>query len=67
MCGFSLNPPPPPPPPRCGFVAQWLERATRIRKTLGSIPAGLRCVFFFLDLHGEDLQLLRNAHCQSIG
>ena len=23
---------------RCGFVAQWLERATRIRKTLGSIP-----------------------------
>ena len=30
---------------RCGFVAQWLERATRIRKILGAIPAGLRCVF----------------------
>ena len=30
---------------RCGFVAQWLERATRIGKTLGSIPGGLRCVF----------------------
>ena len=30
---------------RCGFVAQWLESATRIRKTLSSIPGGLR-VFF---------------------
>ena len=27
-------------PYRCGFVAQWLEHATRIRKTLGSIPGG---------------------------
>ena len=25
---------------RCGFGAQWLERATGIRKTLGSIPGG---------------------------
>ena len=37
----------------CGFVAQWLERATRIRKTLGSIPGGCffvrsGCQFFYL-------------------
>ena len=32
---------------RCGFVAQWLERATRIRKTLGSIPGGGALCFFF--------------------
>ena len=31
---------------RCGFVAQWLERATRIRKTLGSIPGGAALCFF---------------------
>ena len=30
----------------CGFVAQWLERATRIRKTLGSIPGGAALCFF---------------------
>ena len=28
-------------------VAQWLERATRIRKTLGSIPGGAALFFFF--------------------
>ena len=33
---------------RRGFVAQWLERATSIRKTLVRIPAELPCVFFFL-------------------
>ena len=32
---------------RCGFVAQWLERATRIRKTLGSIPGGAALCFSF--------------------
>ena len=32
---------------RCGFVAQWLERATRIRKTLGSIPSGAALFCFF--------------------
>ena len=31
---------------RCGFVAQWLERATRIRKILGSIPGGAALCFF---------------------
>ena len=31
---------------RRGFVAQWLERATRIRKTLGSIPGGAALCFF---------------------
>ena len=31
---------------RCGFVAQWLERATRIRKTVGSIPGGAALCFF---------------------
>ena len=30
---------------RCGFVAQWLERATRIRKALGSIPSGAALFF----------------------
>ena len=30
----------------CGFVAQWLERATRIGKTLGSIPGGAALCFF---------------------
>ena len=33
---------------RCGFVAQWLERATRIRKILGSIPGGAALCFFRL-------------------
>ena len=28
------------------FVAQWLERATRIRKILGSIPGGAALCFF---------------------
>ena len=32
--------------PSFGFVAQWLERATRIRKTLGSIPGGAALCFF---------------------
>ena len=36
------------PAGNCGFVAQWLERATRIRKTLGSIPGGGCAVFFRL-------------------
>ena len=31
---------------RCGFVAQWLERATGIRKALGSIPGGAALCFF---------------------
>ena len=31
---------------RCGFVAQWLERATRTRKILGSIPGGAALCFF---------------------
>ena len=31
---------------RCGFVAQWLERATGIRKILGSIPGGAALCFF---------------------
>ena len=31
---------------RCGFVAQWLERATRIRKILGSILGGAALCFF---------------------
>ena len=30
---------------RCGFVAQWLERATRFRKILGSIPGGAALFF----------------------
>ena len=29
----------------CGFVAQWLECATRIRKTLGLIPGGAALCF----------------------
>ena len=33
---------------RCGFVAQWLERATRFRKILGSIPGGAALCFFRL-------------------
>ena len=33
---------------RCGFVAQWLERATRFRKILGSIPGGAELCFFRL-------------------
>ena len=33
---------------QCLFVAQWLERATRIRKTLGSIPGGAALCFFYL-------------------
>ena len=32
----------------CGFVAQWLERVTRIRKILGSIPGGAALCFFRL-------------------
>ena len=31
---------------RCGSVPQWLERSTRIRKTLGSIPGGAAQCFF---------------------
>ena len=31
------------------FVAQWLERATRIRKILGSIPGGAALYFFLSD------------------
>ena len=31
---------------RFGFIAQWLERATRIRKTLCSIPGGAALCFF---------------------
>ena len=34
---------------RCGFVAQWLERATRNRMTLGSIPGGAALCFFSSD------------------
>ena len=33
---------------RCGFVAQWLERATGIRKILRSIPCGAALCFFRL-------------------
>ena len=31
------------------FVAQWLERATRFRKILGSIPGGAALCFFSSD------------------
>ena len=30
---------------RCGFVAQWLERATRVHKSLASIPGGAALFF----------------------
>ena len=43
---------------RCGFVAQWLERATRIRKTLGSIPGVAALFFFFFFFFNRLLVLL---------